>query len=63
MIGVDVLINELPHEPHHLGVLLGASKMISKPMGRLAQTEHLSSTDTNTIAKRTETRFDITHVT
>jgi hypothetical protein len=34
--------NELPLEPHHLGVSLGASKMISEPMVCLAQTVHLS---------------------
>jgi hypothetical protein len=34
---------ELPLEPYHLGVPLGASKMISKPMVRLAQTMHLSN--------------------
>jgi hypothetical protein len=47
----------------HLGVLSGASKMISKPVVCLAQTVHLSCTDTNTISKWTKTRFDITHVT
>ena len=30
--------NELPLEPHHQGVPLGASKMISEPMVRLVQT-------------------------
>ena len=34
--------NEIPHDPHHLGVPLGASKTISEPMVRLAQTVHLS---------------------
>jgi hypothetical protein len=43
--------NELRHEPHHLVVLSGASKMISEPMVRLAQTKHLSCTDTNTVSK------------
>jgi hypothetical protein len=33
---------------------LGASKMISKPIVRLALTVHLSCTDTNTISKRIE---------
>ena len=46
--------NEIPHDPHHLGVPSGASKMISEPMVRLAQTVHLSYIDTNTISKRTE---------
>jgi hypothetical protein len=52
-----------PLEPRHLGVLSGASKMISKPMVCLAQTMHLSSNDTNTISKWTKTRFHMTHVT
>ena len=39
--------NELPLEPHHLVVSSSASKMISKPMVRLAQTMHLSCIDTN----------------
>jgi hypothetical protein len=53
--------NKLPLEPRHLGVLSGASKMISEPMVRLAQTVHLYYTDTNTVSKRTETRFHMTH--
>jgi hypothetical protein len=52
-----------PLELRHLGVLLGASKMISEPTVCLAQTVHLSWTDTNTISKWTKTRFDMTHVT
>jgi hypothetical protein len=55
--------NELPVEPCHLGGPSGASKMISKPMVRLAQTMHLSCKDTKTISKRTEMRFQITHIT
>jgi hypothetical protein len=54
--------NELPLELRHLGVLLGASKMITEPMVRLAQTVQLSCTDTNTVSKWTETWFDMTHV-
>jgi hypothetical protein len=37
--------------------------MIPEPMVRLAQTVHLSCTDTNPISKENETRFDMTHVT
>jgi hypothetical protein len=37
--------------------------MISEPMVRLAQTMHLSCIDTNTVSKRTEMRFHVTHVT
>ena len=52
-----------PLEPRHLGVPSGASKMISEPMVRLVQTVLLSCTDTNTVCKRTEMRFHMTHVT
>jgi hypothetical protein len=55
--------NVLPLEPRHLEVSSGASKMISEPVVRLAQSMHLSCTDTNTVSKPTETRFDMTHVT
>jgi hypothetical protein len=55
--------NDLPLEPRHLGVPLGACKMIYNPMVHLVQTVHLSCTDTNTVSKRTETRFHTTHVT
>jgi hypothetical protein len=37
--------------------------MISEPMVCLAQTVHISCTDTNTISKWTKTRFHMTHVT
>jgi predicted DCC family thiol-disulfide oxidoreductase YuxK len=40
-----------------------ASKMISRPMVRLAQTMLLSCTDTNTVSKRKEARFHMSHVT
>jgi hypothetical protein len=53
--------NKLPLEPRHLGVSSGASKTIPEPMVRLAQTVHLYCTDTDTVSKRTETRFHITH--
>jgi hypothetical protein len=55
--------NELPLEPRHLVVPLGASKMISEPKLRLAQTMHLSCTDTYTVSKQKEERFHLTHVT
>jgi len=55
--------NELPIEPRHLGVPSDASKTISEPMVRLAQTVHLSCTDTNTVSKEKEVRFRMTHVT
>jgi hypothetical protein len=55
--------NELPPKPRHLGVPLGASKPISELMVRLAQTVLLSCSDTNTVSKRTKTRFHMSHVT
>jgi hypothetical protein len=55
--------NELLFEPRNLGVPSGASKMISEPMVRLAQTVHLSCTNTNTISKWTKTRFHRADVT
>jgi hypothetical protein len=39
--------NEIRHDPRHLGVPSGASKMISDPMVRSMQTMHLSYTNTN----------------
>ena len=50
-------------EPRHLVVPLGVSKTICKPMVHLAQTMHLSCTDTNTVSKWREVRFHMTHVT
>jgi hypothetical protein len=55
--------NEILHDPHHLGVQSDLSKMIFEPKGRLAQTVHLSCTDINTVSKRTEMKFHMTHVT
>jgi hypothetical protein len=55
--------NKIPQDPHHLGVSLGASKMIFEPVVCLAQALHLSCTDTNIISKRIKTRFHKTHVT
>jgi hypothetical protein len=54
--------NKVPLGPFHLGLPSGASKMISKPMVLLVKTVHLSCTGTNTVFKRTETRFHMTHV-
>jgi hypothetical protein len=51
------------HEPRHLGVPSDVSKMISEPTVCLAQTVHLSCTDTNTFTKWTKMRFHMTHVT
>ena len=46
--------NEIPHDPRYLGAPSGASKMISEPMVRLAQTLDLSYINTNAISKQTE---------
>jgi hypothetical protein len=55
--------NELPFEPRHLGPPSIVSKTISEAMVYLAQIVQLSCIETNTISKRTETRFYMTHVT
>ena len=54
----------IPHDPRHLGVPSSASKMISEPMVCLAQTEHLSCTNTNTVSKadRNEIPHDPRHL-
>ena len=49
--------NEHPLVPRHLGVASGASKMISEPMVRLAQTVHLSCVKFSTFSKQTESIF------
>jgi hypothetical protein len=54
---------ELPLEPHHLGVPSGTSKTFSEQMVCSVQTVLLSCTNTNTVSKRTKTRFHMTHVT
>ena len=55
--------NEISHDPRHLGVPSGASKTISNPMVRSAQTAHLSCVKTSTISNGTETRFHLSLVT
>jgi hypothetical protein len=55
--------NRAPPDPCHLGVPSGASKTLYEPMVCLTPTEHLSSTDANTVSKHIETRFHMTHVT
>ena len=39
--------SEIPHDPRHLGVPPGVSKIISEPMVRSTQTGHLSCTTSN----------------
>jgi hypothetical protein len=55
--------NEIPHDPRNLGVPFGVCKIFSELVVHLAQTVHLSCTDTNTVSKQTETRFHMNHVT
>jgi hypothetical protein len=55
--------NEHPLQPCHLDVPSGASKTISVPMVRLAQTVHLSCTENNTVSKWAEMTFRMTNVT
>ena len=55
--------NEIPHDPRHLGVPLGASKMILEPIVRSAQTVHLSCVKISTISKLTESSFHLSLVT
>jgi hypothetical protein len=54
---------ELLLKPHHVGVQSGASKLISEPMLRLAQTVHLSCFEINIISKWTEVTFHLMHIT
>jgi hypothetical protein len=51
--------NEIPQDPHHLGVQSGVSKTISELMVCLAQIVHLSCTDTNTISKWTKNEIPL----
>jgi hypothetical protein len=51
--------NKIPHDPRHLGVQSGMSKMISKPMVLLAKTVHQSWFKISTISKRTEMSFHL----
>jgi hypothetical protein len=51
--------NEIPHDPRHLGVPSGASKMISELVIRLAQIVHLSYVKISTISKWTEMSFHL----
>jgi hypothetical protein len=43
--------NEIPHDPRHLGVPSGASKIISEPIVRSKQTVHLSCIKIGIISK------------
>jgi hypothetical protein len=49
--------SEIPHDPRHLGVPSGASKMIFESMVRSTQTEHLSCIKISTIRKQSKMSF------
>ncbi|WP_220092615.1 hypothetical protein, partial [Enterococcus sp. HPCN18] len=55
--------SEILYDTRHLGVLLGASKYISKHMVRSMQFVHLSCIKIRTISKQTEPRFHMSLVT
>jgi hypothetical protein len=55
--------NELPIDPRHLGVRSVEPKIIFEPITHSAQTVHLSCVEINTISKRTERSFYLTHIT
>jgi hypothetical protein len=54
--------NEIPHDPRHLEVPSGASKMIYEAMVRSAQTLHLSCVKVTTIFERTNSSFNLSLV-
>ena len=49
--------NEIPHDPRHLRLPSGGSKMISESMVCLAQTAHLSCVKISTMSERTEMTY------
>jgi hypothetical protein len=55
--------NEIPHDPHQLGVLWSVSKMIFEPVVSSMQTVHLSYISISTISKQTESSFHMSLVT
>ena len=55
--------NEIPDDPCHLGVPTDASKMVSEPMVRSAQTVHRSCVKISTISKWTKMSFQLGFVT
>jgi hypothetical protein len=60
---IQIVRNEPPLEPRQLGVPSGASKIISNRMVHLAQTLHLSCSDTNIVMEQTKIRFHMSHIT
>jgi hypothetical protein len=55
--------NKIPHDPRHLGVLSGASKMISEVMFHLAQIMLLSCIKISTIFEQSELSFHLSLIT
>jgi hypothetical protein len=55
--------NEISHDQCHIGDPSGASKMISEPMLRSAQTVHLSCVKINSISKQTKTSINLSLIT
>jgi hypothetical protein len=55
--------NELPLDPHHLGVPTGVPKMIFERIARSAQTVHQYCVKINIISKQTKMSFFFTLVT
>jgi hypothetical protein len=55
--------NELPLDPRHLGVQLGASNIISEPIVRLAQITYISCVEIYTSIKWAKTSFHLTNAT
>jgi hypothetical protein len=55
--------NKIPHDQCHLGDPSGASKMISEPTVRSAQTVHLSCIKVSTTSKQTKTSIHLSLVT
>jgi hypothetical protein len=55
--------NGIRHDPRHLGVPLGASKIVFEPMVHSAQTVHLSCVTISTISEQTKMSFHLNLVT
>jgi hypothetical protein len=53
----------LPFDPRHLGGPSGVPKTIFETIGHSVEAVHLSSVEINTISKRTEWIFYLTHIT
>jgi hypothetical protein len=55
--------NEIPHDPRHLGVVSGASKMIYEPMVHLVEIGHLSCVKISTTFKRIKSSIHLSIIT